>query len=132
MTEDLKVLENKILGANERLAVLERQLFDDLLHKISAELPRIQKTASGVARLDVLTALAEVAVKNGYTKPVVDEGDELIIEEGRHPSSSRCSRARCSCPTTLCWTAAITVCSSSPAPTWRANPPICARRRSLR
>ena len=85
ITEDLKVLENKILGANERLAVLERQLFDDLLHKISAELPRIQKTASGVARLDVLTALAEVAVKNGYTKPVVDEGDELIIEEGRHP-----------------------------------------------
>ena len=52
ITEDLKVLENKILGANERLAVLERQLFDDLLHKISAELPRIQKTASGVARLD--------------------------------------------------------------------------------
>lgn len=85
ITEDLKQLENKILGANERLAVLERQLFEDLLHSISEQLPRIQRTASGVARLDVLAALAEVAVKNNYVKPQVDEGDELEIVEGRHP-----------------------------------------------
>lgn len=85
ITEDLKTLEGRILGANERLVVLERQLFDDLLHCISNELPRIQKTASGVARLDVLTALAETAVKNNYTKPIVDGGDALVIREGRHP-----------------------------------------------
>ena len=86
ITEDLKVLENKISGANERLAVLERQLFDDLLHKISAELPRIQKTASGVARLDVLTALAEVAVKKRlYKSRLWMKATRLIIEEGRHP-----------------------------------------------
>ena len=65
--------------------VLERQLFEELLHRIADELPRIQKTASGVARLDVLTALAETAVKNNYTKPVVDSGDALVIREGRHP-----------------------------------------------
>lgn len=85
ITEDLKQLENKILGANERLAVLERQLFEDLLHGISEQLPRIQKTAGSVARLDVLAALAEVAVKNNYVKPLVDAGDELEIVEGRHP-----------------------------------------------
>ena len=85
ITEDLKNLESRILGANERVIVLERQLFDDLLHRIADELPRIQKTASGVARLDVLTALAETAVKNNYTKPVVDSGDALVIREGRHP-----------------------------------------------
>ena len=64
---------------------MERQLFEDLLHSISEQLPRIQRTASGVARLDVLAALAEVAVKNNYVKPQVDEGDELEIVEGRHP-----------------------------------------------
>lgn len=85
ITEDLKQLENKILGANERLAVLERQLFEDLLHGISEQLPRIQKTAGSVARLDVLAALAEVAVKSNYVKPLVDAGDELEIVEGRHP-----------------------------------------------
>ncbi len=85
ITEDLKVLENKILGANERLISLERELFDELLQRISAQLVRIQRTAQSVARLDVLTALAEVAVRNNYTKPIVDDGDELYIEEGRHP-----------------------------------------------
>lgn len=85
ITEDLKTLENRILGANERVIVLERQLFEDLLHRIADELTRIQRTASGVARLDVLTALAETAVKNNYTKPVVDSGDALVIREGRHP-----------------------------------------------
>lgn len=85
ITEDLKQLENKILGANERLIALERQLFDELLGRVAAEQPRIQRTAAALARLDVLAALAEVAVRNGYVKPVVDDSDRLVIEEGRHP-----------------------------------------------
>ena len=85
ITEELKTLESRILGANERLAVLERQLFDELLSRIADELTRIQRTASAVARLDVLTSLAETAVQNNYTKPVVDSGDALVIREGRHP-----------------------------------------------
>lgn len=85
ITEDLKQLENKILGANERLLALERQLFDELLAGVAKEQPRIQRTAAALARLDVLAALAEVAVKNGYCKPVVDGSDRLVIEEGRHP-----------------------------------------------
>lgn len=85
ITDELKQLENKILGANERLVVLERQLFDELLQNISAELVRIQSTAQHIARLDVLTAFAEDASLNGYVKPIVDDSDKLFIDEGRHP-----------------------------------------------
>lgn len=85
ITEELKQLENKILGANERLAVLERDLFDQLLQAISGELLRIQRTAASVARLDVLASLAQVAVANNYVRPEVNTGEELVIVEGRHP-----------------------------------------------
>ncbi|MDD4850263.1 MAG: DNA mismatch repair protein MutS, partial [Gemmiger sp.] len=85
ITPELKELENKILGANERLLVLEHQLFNELLEGISAEILRIQKTASAVAQLDVLASFAEVAVANNYAKPTVDESDALTIVEGRHP-----------------------------------------------
>ena len=85
ITEDLKNLENKILGASERLLVLERKLFEELLFDLSAQLTRIQSTAAAVAKLDVLTALAQVAADNNYVRPMVDEGSELLIQEGRHP-----------------------------------------------
>ena len=80
-----KELENKILGANERLLVLEHQLFADLLEAISAQLLRIQRTAFAVAQLDVLASFAEAAVQNNYEKPTVDDSDVLSITEGRHP-----------------------------------------------
>jgi len=85
ITEDLKALENKILGASERLLGLERQLFDQLLAAISAQLTRIQRTAGAVARLDVLCSLATVAADNNYVKPQVDSSDRLEIKQGRHP-----------------------------------------------
>ncbi len=85
ITPELKELENKILGANERLLVLEHQLFADLLSAISAQIIRIQRTASAVAQLDVLASFAEAAVQNNYVKPVVDDSDVLDIAEGRHP-----------------------------------------------
>ena len=85
ITDELKQLENKILGASERLIVLERELFDGLLSKVSAELARIQATAAALAKLDVLAGFAEAAVKNNYARPAVDDGDELVITEGRHP-----------------------------------------------
>ncbi len=56
ITQELKELESKILGAHERLITLERRLFDELLESISAQLDRIQRTANAVAKLDVLTA----------------------------------------------------------------------------
>ena len=85
ITPELKELENKILGANERLLVLEHQLFADLLSSIAAQILRLQRTASAVAQLDVLAAFAEAAVQNNYTKPTVDDSDVLDIAEGRHP-----------------------------------------------
>ena len=85
ITPELKELENKILGANERLLVLEHQLFSELLEDISGQILRIQKTASAVAQLDVLASFAEAAICNNYAKPVVDDSDILDIAEGRHP-----------------------------------------------
>ena len=85
ITPELKELENKILGASERVLVLERQLFDELLLRVADQQPRIQATADAVARLDVLAALAQTAVENRYTRPEVDEGPVIQITEGRHP-----------------------------------------------
>lgn len=85
ITQELKDLENRILGAHERLIVLERQLFNDVLEMLSAQLTRIQDTATAIAQLDVAAALAQVAVDNNYCRPVVDDSDELKIMEGRHP-----------------------------------------------
>ena len=72
ITQELKELESKILGAHERLISLERRLFDELLESIGAQ-------------LDVLAALAQVAAENNYCRPVVDDSDVLTITEGRHP-----------------------------------------------
>ena len=85
ITQELKELESKILGAHERLITLEHRLFSELLESISAQLDRIQRTANAVAQLDVLTALAQVAAENNYCRPIVDDSDELTITEGRHP-----------------------------------------------
>ena len=85
ITDELKTLENKILGASERLIALERRLFDALLESLSAQIVRIQATANAVARLDCFAALAQVASDNNYTRPVVDSSPCLEIVEGRHP-----------------------------------------------
>ena len=85
ITQELKDLESKILGAHERLIALEHRLFTELMQQISAKLDRIQRTANAVAELDVLAALAQVAAENNYCRPIVDDGDELNIMEGRHP-----------------------------------------------
>ena len=85
ITDELKTLENRILGAGERLARLEHELFSALLVTITAELPRIQRTAGCVARLDVFAGLAQAAVENNYVRPVVETGDFIEIIEGRHP-----------------------------------------------
>ena len=85
ITQELKELESKILGAHERIIVLERQLFSELLAVISGQLARIQATAAAVARLDVLVSLAQAAVDNNYCCPTVDDSDVLHIVQGRHP-----------------------------------------------
>lgn len=69
ITQELKELESKILGAHERLISLERRLFDELLESIGAQLDRIQRTANAIAQLDVLAALAQVAAETTTAAP---------------------------------------------------------------
>ncbi len=85
ITEELKQLEGKILGASERLVTLEKKLFENLLQTISQQQHRIQQTAAAIAKLDVLCSFAQTAEENNYIKPVIDNSDILSIQQGRHP-----------------------------------------------
>jgi DNA mismatch repair protein MutS len=85
ITEELQAYEEKILGAEERIAALEKELFFQVRKTVGAEGARIQAAARLLAELDVYCSLAEVALKNGYFRPQVLEGDEISIKQGRHP-----------------------------------------------
>ena len=85
ITQELKELEEKVLGAHDKILVLEARLFEDVRTRIAAEVNRVQKTADAVAALDVLVSFAEVSARNNYCRPTVDLGDVIEITEGRHP-----------------------------------------------
>ena len=85
ITPELKEYEEAILGAEEKIYALEAEIYSDLVRKVQAEIVRIQKNALLVARLDVLSGFADLAVERRYCRPVVDEGDSLEIKGGRHP-----------------------------------------------
>ncbi len=92
ITEELKELEVKIMGAQERLINLETEIYDELLTKVSASASRISTTAASIARLDVLCCLAEVAMQYDYVRPIVDDSTILLIKNGRHPVVERLLR----------------------------------------
>ena len=85
ITQELKDLEEKVLGAHDRILVLEAKLFEDVRAQIAAQVNRVQKTADAVAALDVFVSFAEVSSRNNYRRPIVDLGDIIEITEGRHP-----------------------------------------------
>ena len=85
ITTELEELQNRILGAEEKLKDLEYALFCTLREEIAAELPRIQKTARELAHLDAYLSLAKLAIKENYVRPRLSEGGSLFIKEGRHP-----------------------------------------------
>jgi DNA mismatch repair protein MutS len=85
ITEELKVLEEKTLGAQEKLIDLEYKIFQEIRSKISSQIQRIQKTANIVSTLDVLASFATVALDLNYVMPIVDNSGELDIRDGRHP-----------------------------------------------
>lgn len=85
ITQELKELENTILGARERVNDLEYEDFMYVRGEISKNINRLKKMAELISVTDVLCALSEVAVNNGYTRPEVNDGDEISIEAGRHP-----------------------------------------------
>ncbi len=85
ITPELKELESKILGAEERLIRLEAAIFEQVRDDISAYLPRILATAQAVAELDVLASFAEDARNRGYVRPQINTGKATVIREARHP-----------------------------------------------
>ena len=84
-TEELKALEDKVLGAEERTRVLEYELFDALRRQAAQIAPRVLSLARTLALVDVVTSLALVAAECGYCRPHLDTGDLLVIKDGRHP-----------------------------------------------
>ena len=85
ITQELKDLEDLILGAEDKLYALEYELFCEVRDKVGAEVVRIQKTAKAVAALDVFASLALVAQRNNYVRPKINESGVLDIKNGRHP-----------------------------------------------
>ena len=85
ITEELKEYEAKILGAEERIYVLEAQLYAALVAEIQKNIPVIQSNCRIIARMDVLAGFAELAVKNRYCRPGMNDGYVLDIKAGRHP-----------------------------------------------
>ena len=85
ITEELKKIEEAILGAEDQLVNLEYQIFTQIRGTIADHIDRIKKTAQAIAQIDVLSALAETADRENYCKPVVDDSDLIEILDGRHP-----------------------------------------------
>lgn len=85
ITQELKELEGRILGAKDREIALEYELFSAVRESIAAEIERLQKTAKALAKLDVLCSLAEVAVQNNYVCPQIANDGVIEIKDGRHP-----------------------------------------------
>jgi DNA mismatch repair protein MutS len=89
VTPELKEYEQKVLGAEERIAQREAELFTALRSRVGADIARIQRVAHAVARLDVHAALGELAVEARYVRPVVDDGFDLVLQACRHPVIER-------------------------------------------
>ena len=85
ITQELKDLEDLILGAEDKLYALEYELFCEVRDKVGAEVVRIQKTAKAVAAIDVLASLSLVAQRNNYVRPKINNTGVIDIKNGRHP-----------------------------------------------
>ena len=85
ITQELKEYEEKILGADEKIQILEERLFNELIAATQEFIPQIQINANIIARLDCLLSFAKTAEENHYIRPIVEDSDVLNIRQGRHP-----------------------------------------------
>ena len=85
ITQELKEYEEKILGAEDKILVLETQLYAELVQSLSEFIPAIQTDANQIARLDCLLSFATAARENNYIRPVISDDEVLEIHQGRHP-----------------------------------------------
>lgn len=84
-TDELKELEDTILGAEEKLFALEYEIFIQVREEIASNIKRIQTTAKAVAKIDVIASLALVSERNSYVRPSINENGVIHIKDGRHP-----------------------------------------------
>ena len=91
-TPQLKEWEAKVLGADEKIIQIETEIFNGIRSKVREETRNLQSTARALATLDVLASLAEIAVRQNYVCPVLHDGDEIEIKNGRHPIVEAFSR----------------------------------------
>ena len=85
ITEELKEYETKILGAEEKIAKLEQEIFSKLLQYVVQHVQSVQENAQIIAKIDCLLSFAVLAVDNNYVRPIIDESTDLDIKNGRHP-----------------------------------------------
>ena len=85
ITQELKEYEEKILGAEDKILVVETRLYTELVQALSEFIPAIQINANQIARIDCLLSFANVAKENNYIRPVIEDNDVLDIRQGRHP-----------------------------------------------
>jgi len=85
ITQELKDLENRILGAHDKSILLETQLFNEIRTQVADQLDRIQRTAGAVAELDVLASFAQVSKNNDYIRPQVNVSGRIVLRDSRHP-----------------------------------------------
>jgi DNA mismatch repair protein MutS len=85
ITEELKIYEEKILGAEEKISAIEQKIFNELVLQAADYIALIQQNARTVATIDCLLAFATVARVNQYSRPLINESKKLLIKEGRHP-----------------------------------------------
>lgn len=89
ITQELKDYEEKILGAQDKISVIEQRLYTELVAQLSDYIPAILLDAQLIAQLDVLVSFTKVAIENRYNRPVVDDSLDISIVEGRHPVIER-------------------------------------------
>jgi len=85
ITQELKIYEEKILGAEEKISTLELSIFTELIENLNIYMSDIQRNAVQIAQLDCLICFSKVAVENNYYRPNLVEGDAITIRQGRHP-----------------------------------------------
>lgn len=85
ITEELKEYEAKILGAQEKIGLIEQEIYRDLLEHMLSFISRVQLNAVVIAQIDCLCSFAQLALNNNYVRPVIDESTDIEISHGRHP-----------------------------------------------
>jgi DNA mismatch repair protein MutS len=89
ITPELKEMETKVLGAQERCADLEYELFVQLRRSVATHCSRIQRASQAIAEIDVFISMARIAAEYGYTRPMLNDSADIVIKDGRHPVVER-------------------------------------------